>query len=108
MGWEAAESIAGAAVGVDMMSGHRKQVVPYDRVIKAAALIGGDAVGVGKVDVYVGSVNISSFTVTTAAQAMDKQKDILPTNIIVPANTMMHVYITEVTATNPTIFNFMS
>ncbi|KKM00495.1 hypothetical protein LCGC14_1803870 [marine sediment metagenome] len=107
MGWENAEAGIAAAVGVDMWSGNRMQVVPYPRRIMAAALIGGDTVGVGKVDIYVGSVYRGTLTVTTASQALDKQKDILPQSIVVPANTMLHVFITEVTATNSTINWFL-
>lgn len=108
MGWEVAESAAAAAVGVDMMAGHRKQVVPFNRTIIAAALIGSDTVGVGAIDIVVGSVYVGTLRLTTASQGLDRTVDIMPQRISVPANTMLHIYITEVGATNPTLFWFLT
>lgn len=105
MGQQVAEAAAAAAVGTDMLANHVSQFRPYPRRITWVALVGGAAVGTGKVDIYVGDVRVAKdLTVTTAAQGLNAQVDILPTDIIVPAGAMLQVIITEAAATNPTLF----
>lgn len=108
MGWEMAEGGVAAAVGVDIMAGHRKQVVPYARTIVGGAYIGSNAIGLGKIDIFVGSVYVGTMEVTTAAAGLNKQVDVLPQNINIPANTMLHAYITVAGAANVTKFWFLT
>ena len=106
MGWENAEGAASVAVNTDLWSGHREQQKPYNRRILAGALIGGAAVGTGKIDLYVGDLRVGTLTVTTAAQGLNKNVDVLPLDINVPAGVMVHGFIVETIATNPVI-NFL-
>lgn len=101
-GWKVVEGGVAAAIGVDLWAGDRDQVAPYPRRILAAAYIGSNAVGLGEIDLYVGPVFVCHLTVTTAAAALNKNVDVLPVSIDVPANTMIHAYITEAGAANVT------
>lgn len=101
-GWKVAQGGIAAAIGTDIMAGNRDQVIPYPRKLLAVGYIGSDAVGTGELDIYIGPVFVCHLAVTTVAAALNKQVDVLPVDIIVPANTMIHAYVTEAGATNVT------
>jgi hypothetical protein len=90
---------ATAVVGYDLAAGTIWQQIGEDRALNGFALKGSGAANDTKVDLFIDTVKVGEFyNGNTGFPNMD---DLIPLDAFVPANSQIHIYVTDAPATNP-------
>jgi len=97
---------ASAGVGVDLLQvapAEPTARVPYARKLDYIGFVGSAAVGDCVVELFVNQQSKGKYGISSTGKGIDKQKDLIPLNIYVPANGLIEAKMVTAAVTNPVV-----
>lgn len=94
---------ATAVVGYDLLTGQRDARTPYARKLDGLAYVGSANVGDTVVEIFVQGQSVGKYANSSTGVGVDKQKDVMPLNIRVPANALIEAKVTDAASTNAVV-----
>jgi len=94
---------ATAVVGYDLLTNVRDARANYSRVLDGLVLVGSAAAGDTEIELFIGGKSVGKYINTSTGVAYDRQKDLIPMDIFIPANSPMEARVTDAASTNAVV-----